>query len=150
MPNDDPSEKKRQDKIDLALYDTENKVLHFVEAKDFSNKELFSRGTPKIVTQILRYQNQANQRQKQICLAYKNFVTLGNTLFDTTLAAPVRLSETVNLYLFGFDYDQANGRLEKVFKDNPEVKKHGVDEYTYALGNPRGISALKKLIRERT
>ena len=61
-------EDRRQDRIDLLLFNQAERCLRFYEAKHFSNNDIWSReGTkPKAIEQIRRYENQIRQKQDEM------------------------------------------------------------------------------------
>ena len=61
---------RNQDRIDILLYDKENRALQFVEAKHYENSELRSKSTPKVISQIKRYENQIKKSRSSIIKQY--------------------------------------------------------------------------------
>jgi hypothetical protein len=120
-----------QDRIDILLYNKDSHALQFVEAKHYSNKELWSNTAPKVINQIRRYESQVSARKTQILLEYSEYVRTLNSLFNISLPAPIDIEEKVTLLIFGFDNDQKNGRLKKLITENSAYS--GIKNY--CIGN---------------
>jgi len=129
------NEKNNQDRIDILLYNRDSKTLQFVEAKHFSNTEIWSRTTPKVITQIKRYESQIAKRKSEILLEYTEYVKIVNGLFDRSLPEPTNIEDKVTLLIFGFDNDQKNGRLKKLITKNKEYT--GIKNYS--IGNIKQV-----------
>ena len=129
------NEKNNQDRIDILLYNRDSKTLQFVEAKHFSNTEIWSRTTPKVITQIKRYESQIAKRKSKILLEYTEYVKIVNGLFDRSLPEPTNIEDKVTLLIFGFDNDQKNGRLKKLITKNKEYT--GIKNYS--IGNIKQV-----------
>ena len=112
--------RKKQDRIDILLFNKDTKELQFVEAKHYSNKEIWSSNIPQVINQISRYENQILNRKKAILIEYKEHIKTLNQLFNTSLRTPKSILEKVTLLIFGFDHDQQNGRLKNLIKSNPK------------------------------
>ncbi|MEZ7914018.1 hypothetical protein [Macellibacteroides fermentans] len=113
---------EKQDRIDILLYDLNTRTLKFVEAKHYSNPEIWSNGTPKVIGQIKKYETQIKTNKTEIIAAYKNYMEAINSVFDLELPLPEKVEEKVALLIFGFDNDQKNGRLQKLILSNPVFK----------------------------
>lgn len=118
---------RKQDRIDLLLYNIEKRKLQFIEAKHYSNNELWSKTTPKIIKQLSRYRKQINKRKDDIIIAYSNYVRIINRLFNCNLPEPLSIDNDVTLLIFGFDNDQMGGRLKKLITENHEYR--GIKNY---------------------
>ena len=132
------NESGRQDRIDILLFNKETKTLQFVEAKHFSNPEIWSESKPAVIKQIEGYEKQIEQKEKKIITEFANYIQDINTLFNISLPKPVKIEKEVTLLVFGFDKDQKSGRLDKLNLKNSkdkEIKK-------YLIGN------IKKLVIE--
>ncbi len=132
--------KRKLDRIDLLLYNIEEKYLRFYEAKHFSNPELWSTSTsePRICGQLNRYRNQINSKSDEILECYKKYIESINTIFQIyidPLPVPMKIDPMVPLYIFGFDEDQKKGGLEFLRK-NKFMEGHNI----YAKGNPRNVN----------
>jgi len=116
-------EDRKQDRIDLVLFNKKSGRLRFYEAKHFSNSELWSAvGTrPKVVSQIKRYQTQIAREKDQIVGQYGNYVNRMNELFGCSLPAPEAIDEYVPLLAFGFDRDQLQGRIKKLLLEDKSL-----------------------------
>ena len=129
-------QKNNQDRIDILLFNKESKTLQFVEAKHFSNNDIWSRTTPKVIGQIKRYESQLSKRKNKILSEYINYIKVINGIFNIALPEPEELDTNVTLLIFGFDKDQKNGRLRKLISQN--------DEYTglknYSIGNIKKVA----------
>ena len=141
----DEDKRKRIDRLDILLLDVNSGKLRFVEAKHFTNPELWSKiGTPpKVVAQVKSYVKQVKDADKtaQILAAYKNFLYYLDELFGTNCKCtrPLSLDDTtpVSLWLFGFDANQRDGRLKKLLIDDKSL----MDIYYYPSGNVKEVDA---------
>ncbi len=72
------NEDKKQDRIDILLFNKRTKTLQFVEAKHYSNGEIKSKSIPKVVKQIDRYKTQINNPKikAQILKSYENYIKI--------------------------------------------------------------------------
>ena len=129
------NESNTQDRIDLLLYKKDSRVLQFVEAKHYSNKEIWSNKIPKVIEQIKRYEAQVAQRKNQILSEYSEYVKTIYSLFNISLPVPIDIEKKVILLIFGFDRDQQNGRLKKLITGNPAYS--GIKNYS--IGNIKQI-----------
>lgn len=130
---------KQHDRIDLLLFDTQNKVLRFVEAKEFANKELWSlAGTrPKVCDQIERYEAQIGASGVEIIEQYQNTVSILNDLLSMDLPLPETVEPRCQLLIFGFDQDQRDNRLQRLLLQDEALE--GL--WYYACGNEKQIEA---------
>jgi len=112
---------KEQDRIDILLFNKETKTLQFVEAKHFSNQEIWST-TPKVINQIKRYERQVEDKKDEIISQYKIYVQAINSIFGISLPEPDKIEEKVILLVFGFDDNQRSGRLHEL-RLRPEYKE---------------------------
>jgi hypothetical protein len=124
---------RHQDRIDLLLFNKEEKRLRFYEAKHFSNKEIWSKTgrKPQVVEQVSRYKAQINQSSAEIIKAYTQYIQVVNDLFDLKLEPPQTLDAEVVLLIFGFDRDQLKGRFRTLLETDGSLKNI---KY-YAIGN---------------
>ena len=127
--------KNKQDRIDILLYNKGSKTLQFVEAKHFSNKDIRSTGTPKVISQMERYESQIVQRKQEILLEYNEYMKILNSLFALSLPEPTDIEDNAILLVFGFDNDQKYGKLKELVTNNPEYS--GIK--LYAIGNIKHI-----------
>ena len=132
---DSLDENSSQDRIDILLYNKSLKTLQFVEAKHYSNKELWSTKTPIVVDQIARYESQIKKRKKKILAEYVEYIKTINLLFNTCLPSPIEIEEKVKLLIFGFDNDQKRGRMKKLICDNRAYN----NVKTYPIGDVKKI-----------
>ena len=114
---------RNQDRIDILLFNKETKALQFVEAKHFSNKEIWSTTTPDVIDQIKRYEGQIEKKKDEIISEYTKYVQAINSIFDISLPEPIKIEEKVILLVFGFDNDQKSGRLYELILSNAEYKE---------------------------
>lgn len=134
-------EKRKTNRIDLLLFDIGSRRLRFVEAKHFSNTELWSKtGTkPKIVGQVQRYERLIDHLQDDIKKAYAEYISTSNELFELELqevnSDDLTIDEKVTLIIFGFDSDQLAGRFKALLKDDESLK--GIQYY--AIGDVKEI-----------
>lgn len=125
----------KHDRIDILFYNKSKRTLQFVEAKHFSNKEIWSVDIPKVVSQINRYETQIKHREKDILSECVDYVKALNGIFGLSLPEPIDIDNKVTLLIFGFDNDQKNGKLKKLIIDNPVYK--GIKNYS--IGNVKQI-----------
>ncbi|MFC1513602.1 hypothetical protein ACFL5P_01200 [candidate division KSB1 bacterium] len=133
------NDKARSNRIDILLYNKTERFLKFVEAKHFSNSEIWSKAghSPKVVNQIKRYNKDINENKEAILEKYNKYIISCNTLFNLTMDEPQDIVDDCGLYIFGFDRDQLQGRFNKLLKNDNSLK--GIDYY--ARGNPDTITA---------
>jgi hypothetical protein len=124
-----------QDRIDILLFNKLTKTLRFVEAKDYSNKELWSTKKPDVIDQIARYESQVMSNSHLIIKESTEHIKILNILFGKKLPYPVKVDNKVTLLIFGFDNDQKNGRLKKHIIGNPYFKGLKV----YPIGKVKGL-----------
>ena len=129
------NENKSQDRIDILLFKKNSKTLQFVEAKHYSNSEIWSESIPKVIGQIKRYELQVAEKKEQLLSKYSEYVKTLNSLFEITpaLPLPVDIEDKVTLLIFGFDEDQRNGRLKSLITQNPNHTFSGIK--LYPIGN---------------
>jgi hypothetical protein len=127
----DTGPKGSQDRLDLVLYDTQDRRLLFCEAKHYSNDEFWD-GT--VVSQITRYNKQLQNKWKVILEQYGNYVDGMNALFGTSLPVPTGVQKECGLFLLGY-----NGVQEKRLKEFKETEAGAyVNKLPYyPHGNPR-------------
>jgi len=129
------NEENKQDRIDILLYKKDTKTLQFVEAKHYSNKEIWSRTTPKVINQINRYESQILERRSEILSGYTGYVKIINGIFNISLPEPTNIEDKVMLLIFGFDQDQKTGRLKELITENSEYS--GIKNYS--IGNIKQV-----------
>lgn len=129
------TEGNKQDRIDILFYNTETATLQFVEAKHFSNSEIWSTKTPKVIGQIKRYEGQIKSRKNEILSEFTSHIQSLNSVFKTNLLEPKEIDPEVTLLIFGFDNDQKQGRLKKLIVENPVFK--GIK--SYQIGNIKQV-----------
>lgn len=133
------NEGRRHDRIDLLLFDKISGTLNFIEAKHYTNSELWSTKKPDVVEQIERYENQIADRKDKILSDYKEYIELLNKCFETELHSslpyPKEIEEKTTLLIFGFDNDQKNGRLKKNILENEKYSRIKI----YSIGNTENI-----------
>jgi hypothetical protein len=129
---------RKQDRIDILLYDNELRTLRFVEAKHFSNGDLRSKSTPKVVEQIGKYEEQLKLHEAELVAEYGKYIDGLNQIFGISLNTPKTLDMNVSLLIFGFDDAQKNSyRFNDLVKNNPEYD--GIS--LYCKGDPKDLSA---------
>ncbi len=107
------NEEKKQDRIDILLFNKNTKMLRFVEAKHYSNTYIRSKGVPKVVGQIEEYESQINDKHDDIIKEYGRYVEKINKLFYLDIPKPEGIYDKVTLLIFGFDNDQLTGKLKE-------------------------------------
>lgn len=128
------NEEKNQDRIDLLLFDKRRKKLHFVEAKHYSNSDIWTTGEPKVVKQIKKYEEQIKTKKDDILENYKIYIECLNDIFkplSPELEPPIGIDEKVILFIFGFDDDQKNKGLMEC---KEKLKSLGIKNYN--IGKP--------------
>lgn len=135
IENEDEDYDNKQDRIDLLLYSIEEKALKFVEAKHFTNSELWSKENtkPEVANQIERYNRQIEEKSAEIIAEYGNYINIVNTLFGLQLPIPDKLLPKCGLYIFGFDRDQQTGRFKRLLRDDGSLE--GIKHYD--KGDPK-------------
>ncbi len=122
----------KHDRIDILLFDKESQTLKFVEAKHYSNSEIWAKDrAPKVISQLERYHGQVEERRTEILAAYNSYIECINELTGRSLPVPADLDPNVALFIFGFDIDQKNGRLKELIMNNEQYSK----VVKYAKGN---------------
>lgn len=121
LDNDEST--RKQDRIDILLFQKSTKTLQFVEAKHYSNKEIWSRTTPKVIEQIKKYEGQIKQKEKEIIEQYGNYVLILNDFFHIDLPVPEKIYPKVTLLIFGFDSYQLNGKIRELISNKEEYKE---------------------------
>jgi len=133
-------DRKVRDRVDILLLDIENEKLFFVEAKHFSNKELWSTTTPDVINQIEKYEQHIKNEKTIILNKYKQNIELLNKLFEEDLKKklpqPKDIDDNVILLVFGFDKDQRDGRLTDLILNKKEYKGKKI----YCVGNAKEIT----------
>lgn len=132
------SEERSQDRIDILLFNKTTQKIRFYEAKHYYNSELWAQeGTsPRVVSQIKRYEEQIEQEGTDILSQYCNYVEISSNLFGINLPIPKDMDKKVTLLVFGYDIDQQKGRMQKLLLEDESLS--GIQHYF--IGN---ISAVK-------
>ena len=131
--SDDPN--KAQDRIDILIYDKIKRQLKFVEAKHYSNSEIWSNGVPKVVAQIDRYENQIKAKKQDIINNYNTYISNINQLFGLNIQPIIEIDNKVILMIFGFDRSQRIDRLKNVILGNSAYKPFEI----YLIGDVKKI-----------
>lgn len=129
------SEKSKHDRIDIVLLNKATRTLQFIEAKHFSNNEIWSTDKPQVIGQLYRYESQIQQRKPEILLEYVEYVRIINEIFGISLPEPIDFDKKVTLLIFGFDNDQKKGRLKRLILQNSEYRGSKI----YSIGNIKQI-----------
>ena len=103
-------ESRKQDRIDLVLFNVKEKQLRFFEVKTFDNKEIWPspEGHVKVTAQIARYKNQLDRNYHELMDSYRQYVRLIRDLCEVTLPEPDSIDKDVDLLVTGFDTQQLN------------------------------------------
>ena len=135
---DDSNEK---DRIDILLYDKKSQTLRFVEAKHFSNPDLWSKSTPKVIEQIKNYEKQIKDFEKgsKLVEEYGFYIDNLSKIFDKKLPSPGYIDQKISLLIFGFDDDQKYGKLKESIFGNSEYKDKDIK--IYPKGHADGLKA---------
>jgi len=128
-------EDEEKNRIDLLLFNKKTKELKFVEAKHYSNNEIWAKegNKPEVVKQIKNYEKTINSNVDKIKEEYKKYIEIINEMFNKSLPAPEKVYPKVLLYMFGFDNEQKN-KIKKLLKDDGSLNEI---EY-YFKGNEKG------------
>ena len=129
-------------RIDILLFKKSTKQLQFVEAKHFSNSDLWSKvggPHPRICSQIIRYNACIKKNTHDILTAYINYIDIVNKLFKLKLPTPTSIIEKTKLYIFGFDNNQKQGRLNNLILNRSDHAFHPIP--IYVKGNPKDVDA---------
>jgi hypothetical protein len=95
------------DRIDILLFNKNEGLLRFYEAKHYSNPELW--GKAKVIKQISRYETQIINSKDRIITQYRQYIEIVNTLFGAKLPTDkLDIAPKVTLLVFGYDRDQLN------------------------------------------
>ena len=129
---------RKQDRIDILLYNNDKQTLRFVEAKLFSNNELWSTSTPPVIEQIKKYEEQIVRHEDELLNQYGQYIDELHQIFDIKINSPKKIEPKVSLLIFGFDDAQKKStRFKDLIKDN---KKYD-DVPIYCKGDPRSLLA---------
>lgn len=131
------NKENNQDRIDILLFNKDSRTLQFVEAKHFSNNEIWSTAVPKVIGQIGRYESQLSKGKTKILSEYIDYIKIINRIFNIALPEPEEIDDKVTLLIFGFDNDQKNGRLKKLITQNKEYADAGIRNYS--IGNIKKV-----------
>lgn len=123
------------DRIDILLYNKKTSTLQFIEAKHYSNGEIWSRTTPKVINQIKKYEQQIHQKKKKIISEYTKYIKAINSIFGINLPFPSFIDPKVTLLVFGFDRDQSKGKLKRLIINNKAYQ--GIK--SYQIGDTKNI-----------
>ncbi|MFI3260465.1 MAG: hypothetical protein R3Y13_01980 [bacterium] len=118
----DDDNDKNLNRIDILLFDKESKTLVFVEAKHFSNSELWSKEytLPPVVNQVKNYEKVIKDNYEDILTEYTKYIEVCRDLFDldeNELPIPNNIHSKVGLLIFGFDKKQQEKIKEKLKLD---------------------------------
>lgn len=132
------SKERSQNRIDILLFNKKIQEIRFYEAKHSSNPELWAvEGTsPRVVSQIQRYEEQIQKEGKDILSAYCNCMRIVNELFGCGLPEPKSIDNKVTLLIFGYDRDQLRGRMQKLLLDDGSLA--GIQHYF--IGNISAVN----------
>lgn len=150
---DSKKKKKRneQNRIDILLYNIKEKELLFLEAKHFSNKEIWSEDMPDVVKQVNRYNKDIEQRYPDILKIYKEYINNLNELFKDELKKPLPTPEKIynkcGLIIFGFDANQRDGRL---IETKQKIESANIKVYTIGDESKINVKTLYNYIKNNT
>jgi hypothetical protein len=118
------NEDKKTDRIDILLYDNEEKKLLFCEAKHFSNSEIWANvnSKPEVIEQLGKYNDQILKRGDEIIGQYKNCFGVLRDCFDIPwLNDPEDIYNDCGLLIFGFDSYQKE-KIDKLLIADGSLK----------------------------
>jgi hypothetical protein len=127
----DPDNK--QDRIDILLFNADEKKLKFVEAKHYSNSEIWSKKEARVISQIKRYETQIKSKKSEIIAEYNKYIDIANSMFSGKLPYVDDIAEKLTLLIFGFDNDQKRGRMKTLITDKKSTNFKGIT--IYPVGN---------------
>jgi len=139
-------DERKTDRIDILLYDNQERQLLFCEAKHYSNPEIWtsSDDKPKVIFQLEKYDRQIAANNDAIIEQYAEAFMEYNTLMGTSLLLPLSVHSKCGLYIFGFNR-QGLEKLKEIIKDKNLFYGHRCR----IIGNTRGDSA-EKIFKELT
>jgi len=126
---------KKQDRVDIIVFNKETAALKFVEAKLFSNQELKSTNEPRVINQLQNYNEQIANSGDMILKEYESHVNLLNTLFGLELPKPEKIEPKTELLIFSFDDDQRKGRVNDIVTS---IQSKGFE--VYSIGNAENLT----------
>jgi hypothetical protein len=131
-------DERKQNRIDLLLYNKKLEELLFIEAKKFDNDEIRAKDShPPVIDQIERYQDTIKEKSIDILPTYQEYVNTLNKIFSgLNLPAPNRINDKIGLLIFDFDDDQKKGKLANIEKN---LKAKNIPYYS--IGDIKGINA---------
>lgn len=121
----------KSDELDLVLL--KDKSLRFVEAKTYSNKDVFSKRV--FFDQVEQYQRTIQQHKKSLLEYYRTVVENLNLEFQLKLQMPEEIKERIVVLIFGYEKVQYDNRLQPLLQSN-ELK----DYLYYAVGDYKHCS----------
>ena len=130
---------RKQDRIDILLYDNLNRTLLFCEAKHFSNHEIWSKEgkLPHVIGQLNKYNKQLADKKNEIIGEYAKAFSEYNSLVGSELISPPEsIYNKCGLLIFGFDSLQKE-KIHKLLIDDDSLKGHN----HYKIGNVKEIQA---------
>jgi hypothetical protein len=132
------SPRSKPNRIDILLFNAQTRALRFVEAKHFSNGEVWALEgrKPKVVSQIAGYNDLIKAQAGSIVADYALYVEKLNETLGLSLPTPTKVDPDCRLFIFGFDRDQQQGRLRKLLLEDGSLE--GIRHYL--LGDPRRVS----------
>ena len=125
------NEGRKQNRIDLLLFNKTTRTLRFYEAKHYSNPELWAaaRKKPAVVGQLKRYNRILGSPGKrgELLAAYREYVDVVNDLCVQSslprMHHPQKVEENVVLFVFGYDRGQ-EARMKELLIDDDSLKGH--------------------------
>jgi hypothetical protein len=115
-----------QDRIDILFFDFDSGTLQFVEAKRLSDPRLYSHSTPEVIGQLTRYNQQLQERSREVQLQYCKYIKNLNMIFNINLPQPQTVETAPILWIF--DYKEEGREKSKAIKTNSQYK--GIKVYT--------------------
>lgn len=142
-PSEDDVE-RRQNRVDIVLFEIATRALTFVEAKRYQNPELYSSNeqAPPIVSQINRYRWHVEHQRDEILSAYTTYIEDVRRIFGLEYPTPTSIDDNVMLLVFEYD-----GKQEEAVREwKQTVDKHVCCE---SIGHlpPKKSSTLTKWVR---
>jgi hypothetical protein len=116
-------EKSVNDRIDVLLFDKNEKKLKFIEVKRASDSRISSpvNKEPEVVAQMARYNAQIVDKRDEILKQYANYMSYVNQILGIDLPDPEKMANTAGLLVTDFDRpvqkDESHKKKIKKLKD---------------------------------
>ena len=145
---DNVTNNKKTDRIDILLYDNKEKQLLFCEAKHFSNSEIWAEkgNKPQLITQLKSYDNQIDTKKERILKAYTTAFEEYNQLMGTNLQPPHSICEKCGLLIFDFDNNQKN-KIKELLIDDESLAERKYKMIGNIFANIKNTNTVENLFK---